>query len=327
MAAQAGSDGRCGIGTRLRAGREKMGLTVLQAAERLHLDPSVLKSMESDDFAAVGAPVYVRGHLRHYAELVGESPTELGELYSSSIRTAQPDLTQIITVQPPDNSSRLVVPALFVLGAFALAGAVWWVLSLSGQQAQMPRAVELEPPSAVETAPTPETAVPAPEPGPAVHTVAATRVAKAGVGTPGRAASNAAVPAPNSAAPKALAAPSAPATTSTPALIPTSLSPPSQPGSQTPQRSREAEVTLRFSADSWTEVYDASGGRLFYDVGAADSAHTVKGAPPLRVVLGNAAGVAVAVNGHDAPIDKLTQPDGSAQFVVSRSGRVSGPRP
>ena len=65
-------------------------------------------------------------------------------------------------------------------------------------------------------------------------------------------------------------------------------------------RAKEAELTLKFSSDSWAEVYDASGQRLFYDVGAASSAHTVKGQAPLRVVLGNASGVALEFNGRSA---------------------------
>jgi hypothetical protein len=79
---------------------------------------------------------------------------------------------------------------------------------------------------------------------------------------------------------------------------------------------------LRYSADSWTEVYDSSGARLFYDVGAANSVQSVVGTPPLRVVLGNASGVAVEFNGHNTPVAKLALPDGSVQFSINRSGRV-----
>ena len=63
MAVEAG-DARSGIGARLRAGREKLGLTILQAAERLHVDPKILESLEIEDFDALGAPVFARGHLR-----------------------------------------------------------------------------------------------------------------------------------------------------------------------------------------------------------------------------------------------------------------------
>ena len=58
--AEAG-DTRAGIGTRLRAAREKKGLTLLQAAERLHLDSRILEWLEAENFAALGAPVYARG--------------------------------------------------------------------------------------------------------------------------------------------------------------------------------------------------------------------------------------------------------------------------
>jgi cytoskeleton protein RodZ len=84
---------------------------------------------------------------------------------------------------------------------------------------------------------------------------------------------------------------------------------------------------LRFSADSWAEVYDASGARLFYDVGAADTVQTIKGTPPLRVMLGNAPGVVLEVNGHATAITPLVRPDGSAQFLINRSGRAVRAKP
>ena len=60
-----GSDTRSGIGARLRAGRERMGLTLLQVAEKLHVDAKVIESLEAERFDALGAPVFVKGHLRH----------------------------------------------------------------------------------------------------------------------------------------------------------------------------------------------------------------------------------------------------------------------
>jgi cytoskeleton protein RodZ len=86
---------------------------------------------------------------------------------------------------------------------------------------------------------------------------------------------------------------------------------------------RPAELTLKFSAESWAEVYDAAGERLFYDVGPADSVKTFKGTAPLRIVLGNAAGVVVQVNGHVADLASVTHTDGTAQFSLTRAGRAS----
>ena len=59
------------IGERLRAGRERSGLSIPAAAEKLHLDPKVIEALEADRFAEVGASVYVRGHLKRYADFVG----------------------------------------------------------------------------------------------------------------------------------------------------------------------------------------------------------------------------------------------------------------
>lgn len=122
-----------GIGARLRGARERSRLTILQAAEKLHLDPDILEALEADDFAALGAPVYVKGHLRHYAELVGEPVEALFELYSQDARIAPPDLTRV--PKPlPDDSGKLFVPAVIVVVVFAAAGTAWWGLSLSHRQ-------------------------------------------------------------------------------------------------------------------------------------------------------------------------------------------------
>jgi cytoskeleton protein RodZ len=119
-----------GIGARLRSARERSRLTILQAAERLHVDADILEALEAENFAVLGAQVYVKGHLRHYAELVGESPEALFELYSQGKRVPQPDLTRVPKPQR-DDAGRLVVPAVIGLIGFAVAGAVWWVLSLA----------------------------------------------------------------------------------------------------------------------------------------------------------------------------------------------------
>jgi cytoskeleton protein RodZ len=136
MASEVGGEQRCGTGARLRGAREKKGLTVLEAAEKLHLDARTLEALEAEDFAALGADVYVRGHLRRYAEFIGESPAELQELYAGSARAARPDLTRIARSDPGDGAARLVLPALLGLLGFALLVLLWWVLTTPGERPQ-----------------------------------------------------------------------------------------------------------------------------------------------------------------------------------------------
>jgi cytoskeleton protein RodZ len=134
MTSEAGS---VGIGARLRAARERRGLTTLQAAEKLHVDARVLESLEADNFAPLGADVYVRGHLRRYAELVGESPHELQDLYAKTGPVVQPDLTRIPRGERPPESARFMMPALLTVVALALAGILWWALTLPGAKPQV----------------------------------------------------------------------------------------------------------------------------------------------------------------------------------------------
>src|SRR4029078_5779266 len=80
------------IGERLRAGRERAGLSVAATAEKLHLDVKVIEALEADRFAEIGASVYVRGHLRRYADFVGEPGAELVSTYTARhAKRAPPD--------------------------------------------------------------------------------------------------------------------------------------------------------------------------------------------------------------------------------------------
>jgi cytoskeleton protein RodZ len=259
---EAAGDKRCGIGTRLRAAREARGLTTLQAAEKLHVDARILEALEAENFAALGATVYVRGHLRRYAELIGESASELQGLYSDAAQTAGPDLTRIPHRGPAGHSRRFVALALLVLVAVAIAGVLWWLLTLPTAK---PRPVSAAEPLPLEQQPS--TA--------AVADSSAARLVSA-----------------------LSAARSAPA-------------------------AGDAQLALRFSAVSWVAVYDASGRRLLEGISAPDSARTLSGAPPLKVVLGNAPGVAVHLNGQRVPLDGLVRRDGSARFVIDRSGHTA----
>jgi len=121
------------IGETLRRARERTGLDVEQAAGRLHVDAAVIRALEEGRFSALGAPVFVRGHLRRYAELLGEPDAPLQARYAAMQEASiAPDLTQVPTsVVPvlPRHTRRwplVLLAALLVLGI-----AVWWALRTS----------------------------------------------------------------------------------------------------------------------------------------------------------------------------------------------------
>lgn len=256
------SDDR-GVGARLRSARERRRMTILQAAERLHVDPDMLEALEADNFAALGAPVYLKGHLRHYAELVGESPEALQSLVASSpTPLPPPDLTRAPRPAKEDGR-RLAGSAVLGVLVFAVAGTAWWVMSLSHH----------------------------------------------GPGAPG---SN-----PVPALPRAAAAGSGPAR----AIAPAS----GAPGAPTRTALAAGEpmrLLLTFSAASWVEVYDAANHRLLYGLITAPGVRTLAGQGPVRVLLGNAPGVALEVDGRPASFAPFVRANHSAQFVIAADGRL-----
>jgi cytoskeleton protein RodZ len=124
------SDDFSAIGKQLRTARERMGLGVSQAAEQLHVDEKVIDALETGRFKSLGAPVYVRGHLRHYAQLVGE-PSASGRY--ESLNQTPPDVTAVPYMPPqpaaPSRRWPLVVFALLLV----VGVTVWWAMGVKSR--------------------------------------------------------------------------------------------------------------------------------------------------------------------------------------------------
>ena len=58
------------VGRRLAAAREQRGLDQAAAARLSGLSAEVVRGLEAEDWAALGAPVYVRGWLARYCRVL-----------------------------------------------------------------------------------------------------------------------------------------------------------------------------------------------------------------------------------------------------------------
>jgi len=139
MTASDGENLEPGIGAQLRAARERAGLSALQAAAKLHLDPRYIEALEDEDFTALGAPVYVRGHLRRYAELVNAPAAALVERYAASVEVLPPpDLHPAQHTESMRPSRQLAGPVIAIIVAAAVIAGIW--LALKGlPTASLPR--------------------------------------------------------------------------------------------------------------------------------------------------------------------------------------------
>ena len=76
------------FGKTLRTAREAKGLTPGQIAERTHMMIQVVEGLENENFSKIVAPIYGRGFVKLYCEVVGLEPKPLVdafmEIYSGS---------------------------------------------------------------------------------------------------------------------------------------------------------------------------------------------------------------------------------------------------
>ncbi len=75
-------------------------------------------------------------------------------------------------------------------------------------------------------------------------------------------------------------------------------------------------LTLNFSGDSWTEVSDANGKRLYMDMGRVGKSKTITGETPFKILLGNARVVEVEFNGELYDLSQHIKRDNKARFTL-----------
>jgi cytoskeleton protein RodZ len=344
-------DAQGGPGPRLREARLAQKLSLEDVAARLRLDVRLMEAMERDDWERLPEPTFVRGYLRGYARLLGLPPGPIVEAYDRH-GFRPPNLVADLAGPARGRARRRELPARAlggVLVAALLVAAVVWYLArdlapppplpepereapvpelaprepLGGLQGDLPLAPPRPPAPATpepEPAPSPEPAAPEPpaevapleppaapmappEPAPATPPAPRTEA------PPDRPAASAA-PEPPASVP--LTEPPGPAPGETPAGAP------GEPPADAAAPAGDAgtgRLRLRFPEDSWVEIYDAEGERLFFNLVKGGRSIEVEGTPPLRVLLGYARGVEVEYNGEPFDIRPHTRED-VARFRV-----------
>jgi cytoskeleton protein RodZ len=259
-------------GARLRREREAQGISHQQAAESLNLDTMVLAHLEANDFATLGAPVFVKGHLRRYTTMLGLDQDEIVSLYEHSTQQlGEPSLVPKSRLEMAPVRGKPRWP--WVVGGaatFFLASALVAYLSEHG----LPW---------IDTTPEESTA--------AVLQQAPATITRA-----------------------------SPAAASTPAIAGPAESPPDtaagalQPG--------QVSLRVKFAADSWIEVFDGTGKAVLYDLGKAGTERTLTATAPLSVTIGDAAAVAVTVNGRVLPVLPRAQGQAVTRFSIGPDGSL-----
>jgi len=285
-----------GPGARLKSERERRGLTLQKAADEMRLDAWVIEAIEADDYARVGPAVYAKGHLKKYASVLGLSADDILSSYEA-LRTAPDKPPQVapsmrMRAPAPDvgNLPRAPIAVLTVLLLAALGVFLWkpW------QHHKSASAAALTPAPAGPVA----SAVPLADPDHPVYS--------AGNGNGNGADAGPAEPPMGYVQTESTAAPAVSAK-GTGAVNPV-------PG-RGPTRLR-----LSFSSESWVDVHDADGKRVYSGYGRANSVKTLAGDGPLKVYLGYASGVQLEINEHTVAIASAFVHGDVARFQAGADG-------
>jgi cytoskeleton protein RodZ len=286
------------LGERLRSARKARAVSLERVAQALHLDEGIVLALEEERFEALGAPVFVRGHLRAYAKLLGL------------------DAETLLTAYEPDKPEEVVTPAVekrvgrsvtinpMILGVSVLAVCVVVALStyvMQGDDAVAPDLAQRS--SEAESMPIPSPAASDSQQPKASSPKIATAVSASAQATePSRRSASIATAPPVAAPTVAESTPSEPAqgestrAESTQAESTQAESTRAEPNETVARPPADGiRLSLLFREASWVEISDVNQ-RLIFGLQREGRRREVVGEPPISLLLGNAKGVELSVN-------------------------------
>ena len=310
------------MGEILREKREEKNLTVEDVSNRLRLSVRQIQALEANDFATFPEPMMTRGFIRNYARFLEIDPDPLLQAYREYVPSESPHSLSIhsANVQLPVNGQRSWGKYIVLLLVVALAAAGWFIYT-----DYLPHHTSVE-----ASAPAAQTAVesaPVNEPMPEAALPLAERENEQGA--PDVAGNNIETATPAMPASTADAAGTgAGLATAKPAEVQnqqarSDQARPNQAGSEQAnpeQASPVASIKLKpdanthllklrfvFSEESWVSVIDTEGNQVFNKTKPAGSQDAVEAKPPVKLVLGNAAGSQVFFQGKAIDLAPYTR--------------------
>lgn len=161
------------VGERLRAAREKTGLTLEDLAAQTRIPQRHLESIERADWDALPAPTYTTGFAKSYASAVGLDRTEIGDQLRAEMGGQRFTANTMETFEPAD--PRRTMPKWLVIGTIVglivIVALMSWLnnrsLEQTDNEANAPAATATTPPATQQPA---QPAATSPAVGPVVLT-------------------------------------------------------------------------------------------------------------------------------------------------------------
>lgn len=277
------------IAAALRAARLAQGLDLAVLGRELKLPRTTLDAMERGDWARLGAPVFARHLLSRYAERLGigvDCDSVLAELRSPELRSQVPQSRYGRFADFSSRQAAYVVGSLLLLPLLYLSLSQWPDTGRSEARALDPLATQ--------------------------------------VVLPDGSAPLIAEPLASSPSLPAAPLPDAPPTVAPPhALVSAGLTPVlGSPAPQSrPERSAGSGLELRFSAESWIEVFGRDGAVVERALARSGEIRHWPLSAVGRVTIGNVEATTVLVDGSGVNLESVRAAN-VARFALSSDGAI-----
>ncbi len=304
------------VGSVLRMGREKKGLSRLQLSRQLRLPTTVVDYIENDQLDRL-APIYRRGYIRNYARQVDLDERAVLSLIPAA-EGNEPQLQEVLPTprhnagfeQALRGASYLLVTAVIVLPLvwmFVESGARFFEPSEEKEVHEITQ--ESEEPLAESDNGNDSNS------GPVSQRLAHALFLDESASQPTHLTA--------SAIPMRSRSSDDPPSSDEAGSPLFELSGPISAAvadSPTPIMPRENLVELELEEDSWVDIRDANGVRIAYDLAEAGH-HRFEGEAPFTVLLGRAASARVSIDGVQVDISKTIDGD-VARFELASGGEI-----
>ncbi len=298
-----------------------------EVARHLRLNVKVIQAIETDEFQQLGPPVFVRGYLSRYAELLGIPERRILDRYKQ-LGVDEPPPLRVASGMKSQSGPRTIRWLAYPLVLALIAWLGWLGL---GQVASYLDLSDMDMASTsnedTEIA-LPPRETPAPEQDEGVATETDAVPANSPTDEPAPVAAVSGSEEPSVATPDADEPASENALASTDPtgvqpeddtlIVPVEPAEAVTPGAdETAAGNGPPQLVLAFSEDCWVDVKDADGEVLLYGVKKSGSTHTVSGPAPFSLAFGNAPGVNITLNGNPVARDSYVPKRGSvSRFVL-----------
>lgn len=326
-----------GPGDKLQAARISNGLTIQDVANRMHLSESILSSLEDNDFDEITAPIFVKGYLRSYARIVNLDENDIIQQYTSFYTDGDPPITSTSNTAPEINADDARVKWitwLVILGLIALLSAWWWNRY---QQPAQPLSLDSTQPATdlAQSSQTDSETIFNSNPGAvSQQEQALSQQAQTDLAALSQQQSEEAIEPepliepPNQSAevpeqqqveePLELKLEETTPVETVPGTSSQSTNMDALESSPEPAMDINEELVLTVNADTWTDIRDADGNKLIYDLLRSGEKISVSGKTPMRAFFGNGYGITLKYQGKDLDLSAVIRPDNTARINIGQ---------